>query len=258
MGRSWDRALVTGASAGIGRAFAERLAAEGTHLVLVARDVDRLEALATELGRAHGVDVEVLPADLGEAGPLAAVAKRLAASPDVDLLVNNAGLGFKGAFASSPLSRVDQQLDVNVVALIHLCHAALGAMRSSGRGTVVNVSSVVGEIPGPGNATYGGTKAFVTGFSAALHTEAKRDGVSVTVVLPGATRTEFHERGGFEARMPGLGWQSADAVAKAALHGARRGRAVVVPGLHNKAIVAAAKLLPQTVGRRVSAAFSDF
>jgi short-subunit dehydrogenase len=258
MGRSWHRALVTGASTGIGRAFAERLAAEGTHLVLVSRDVERLEALAAVLERAHGVDVEVLPADLDEAGPLAAVAKRLAASPDVDLLFNNAGLGFKGAFASAPLPRVDCQLNVNVVALVHLTHAALGAMRSSGRGTVVNVSSVVGEIPGPGNATYGATKAFVTGFSEALHAEAKRDGLTVTVVLPGATRTEFHQRGGFKERMPRLGWQSADAVAKAALDGARRGRAVVVPGVHNKAIVVAAKLMPQAVGRRVSAAFSDF
>jgi short-subunit dehydrogenase len=258
MARTWDRALVTGASAGIGRAFAERLAAEGTHLVLVARDIERLEALAGELGRAHGVDVEVLPADLNDAGPLAAVVKRLTASPDVDLLVNNAGLGFKGAFATAPMTRVTEQLNVNVVALVHLSHAALGAMRANGRGTILNVSSVVGEIPGPGNATYGATKAFVTGFSEALHAEAKRDGVAVTVVLPGATRTEFHARGGFKERMPRAGWQSADAVAKAGLDGARRGRAVVVPGVHNKAIVVAAKLMPQAVSRRVSAAFSDF
>jgi short-subunit dehydrogenase len=258
MGRTWERALVTGASAGIGRAFAERLASEGTHLVLVARSIDRLEVVAGELGRAHGVDVEVLPADLNEAGPLAAVAKRLSASPDVDLLVNNAGLGFKGSFATMPMTKVTEQLNVNVVALVHLTHAALAAMRPSGRGTVLNVSSVVGEIPGPGNATYGGTKAFVTGFSEALHAEAKRDGLSVTVVLPGATRTEFHERGGFKERMPGVGWQSAEAVAKAGLDGARRGRAVVVPGVHNKVIVVAAKLVPQAVSRRVSAAFSDF
>jgi short-subunit dehydrogenase len=258
MGRTWGRALVTGASAGIGRAVAERLAAEGTHLVLVARDLERLEALAGDLGRASGVDVEVLPADLNESGPRAAVAKRLAASPDIDLLVNNAGLGHRGAFVDVTLAKVDEQLNVNVVALVHLAHAALGAMRSNGRGTVLNVSSVVGEIPGPGNATYGATKAFVTGLSAALHTEAKRDGLSVTVVLPGATRTEFHQRGGFEERMPGVGWQSADAVAKAALDGARKGRAVVVPGVHNKALVAVAKLLPQLVSRRASAAFSDF
>lgn len=254
MARRWRRALITGASAGIGRAFAERLAAEGTDVVLVARSVDRLGELAADLHRAHGVVVEVLPADLADPVQLGAVARRLGGDPGIDLLVNNAGLGYHGAFAALPLERAMEQVNVNLVALVQLSHAALGAMRAAGKGTLLNVSSVAGEVPGVGSAIYGATKAFVTQFSSAIAAEAAADGVGVTVVLPGATRTEFQERAGVDLRLPAVAWQSADAVAAAALDGAAKGRVMVIPGAHNKGFVAATKVTPRGLTRRISAA----
>lgn len=228
----WSRALVTGASSGIGASMTRLLAAEGTALVIVARDTARLEALAAELGG----EIEVLTADLGTADGVAAVAARLRDSErPVDLLVNNAGFGFQGDFASLDQTRERAVIDVNVGALHELCHVAAGAMTDRGGGAILNVSSVAAFFPTAGNATYAATKAFVTSFSESLHQELAAKGVTVTASCPGFTRTEFAERAGFDGSdVPGFLWQSADTVARHALDATAAGKAQAVPGVLNK------------------------
>ncbi|MDG2028666.1 MAG: SDR family oxidoreductase [Acidimicrobiales bacterium] len=228
----WRRALVTGASSGIGAAITRQLASEGTALVIVARDTRRLDALAAELGG----DIEVLTADLSTADGVTAVADRLTeVERPVDLLVNNAGFGFQGPYASLDYEAEQRVVDVNAGALHHLCHAAAGSMTDAGSGAILNVASVAAFIPSGSNATYAATKAFVTSFSESLHMDLSSVGVTVTASCPGFTRTEFAERAGFDASsVPKVFWQSAEAVARHALDATEKGKARAVPGALNK------------------------
>ena len=247
---TWTRALVTGASSGIGEVLARKLAAEGTDLVVVARDRERLEALAADLP----VEVEVLRADLADKAQLAAVEARLVASEaPIDLLVNNAGFGTYGAFVELDADEEEREVQVNCNALVRLCHAAAPGMLQRGSGTIVNVSSLASRAAAPRNAVYAATKAFVSHFSDALHEELRGSGVTVTVVEPGFTRTEFQQRAGLTegAGMPDFVWQSAEAVADATLAGARRGQALVVPGNHNKVAAGLSALVPRNARRRM-------
>ncbi len=251
---TWERALVTGASSGIGEAIARRLAAEGSALVVVARDRARLDALAAELAGTDRTEVEVLAADLSDPAALAEVAARVASDDHpVDLLVNNAGFGTYGPFIELDADEEDREVGVNCQALLRLCHAAAPAMVARGRGAILNVSSMAARAAAPRNSTYAATKAFVSHLSDGLHEELRGTGVTVTVVEPGFTRTEFQQRAGLRegAGMPGFVWQPADAVAASALEGARRGRALVVPGNHNRVAAGAAALVPRNVKRRV-------
>jgi uncharacterized protein len=253
----WKSALVTGASSGIGDRIARRLGAAGVDLVVVARDVDRLEALARELRSAHGVDVEVLAADLADAGSRAAVERRLASvDQPVDLLVNNAGFGTAGRFWELDVDREEQQIGLNAVALTRLTHAAIGPMVARGGGAIMNVSSLASLQPAPENAVYAATKAYVTSFSEAIHEELRGTGVTVTAVLPGFTRTEFQERAGFESdgKVPGFAWMTADAVADAAIAATAKGRAVCVPGAGYKVLAALTTPTPRSIKRRVAGA----
>ncbi len=247
-------ALVTGASAGIGEAIARRLAADGHDLVVVARGADRLSQLATDLEGEHGMTVEVLAADLTDREHLARVEARLG-DPDrpVDLLVNNAGYGTVGAFVEMPADREENEIALNVVALVRLTHVALGAMRERGRGAILNVSSLAGQQPTPGMATYGATKAFVTSFTLAVREEARGSGVKITVLAPGFTSTEFQARAGVEeVGVPGVLLQGPDEVAKAGLDALAKGRAMVVSGWINWAAATATKVVPTSVVRRVT------
>jgi uncharacterized protein len=247
-------ALVTGASAGIGRAFAYALADRGHDLVLVARDTARLEALAKEIGDAYGATCEVLTADLADATALARVEARLA-DPErpVDLLVNNAGFGTAGRFVEMPIEREQQEIQLNVVALVRLCHAALDAQVGRGRGGVINVASIAGYQPTPGNATYGATKAFVSSFSQALHEELKGSGVRCMVLSPGFTRTEFQARAGIDSsEVPSFLWQEAATVVDHALRAYDKGRAVCVPGPLNSATALFTAVTPHAVTRKIA------
>jgi hypothetical protein len=248
---TWRTALVTGASSGIGREIARQLAAEGTALVVVARDAARLEALAAEVA----VAAEVLVADLADPAQLAAVEARLAdADYPVDLVVNNAGFGTYGDLATLDVDGETREIAVNVTAVVRLTHAALDGMLARGRGAVLNISSVAGLQATPGNATYGATKAFVASFGEAVAGELAGTGVSLTTVLPGFTRTEFAERAGIGGRqIPEPAWQSASDVAAAAIDATRAGRPWLVPGALNKVMVAAANPVPRTLKRRVAA-----
>ena len=247
-------AVVTGASAGIGRAFADALAARGHDLVVVARDTARLDALAKELDAVHGAAVEVLTADLGTGEGIAAVEARLIddARP-IALLVNNAGFGTVGRFHELPISKEISEIGVNVVAVTRLTHAALPGMVERGSGGVINVASIAGYQPTPLNATYGATKAFVSSLSQAVHEELKGTGVNCMVLCPGFTRTEFQERAGIDSsEVPDFLWQDATTVVDLALGAFAKGRAVCVPGGLNRATAAFSGAAPSTVTRKVA------
>jgi hypothetical protein len=255
----WRTALVTGASSGIGAALARQLAAEGTDLVVVARDKARLDVLAAELGgtgRPLGrVAVEVLPADLADGASLAAVEARVADDErPVDLVVNNAGFGTYGPFVEADIDTETHEIAVNVAALVRLTHAALRAMVPRARGSIMNISSMAALQATPGTATYGATKGFVAMFGEAVSSELAGTGVTVTTVLPGFTHTEFHERAGVEPRRPlGMPWQSADDCAAEALAAAHAGKSWVVTGRVNKVAAAAAGPVPRGVRRWAAA-----
>jgi short-subunit dehydrogenase len=240
-------------------AFARRLAARGDDLVIVARNEGRLKELADEIQSGLRRDVEVVPADLTLADDLARVEKRLGDDERrIDLLVNNAGFGTAGSFIELPVGREDEEIRLNVLALMRLTHAALGPMVKRGNGGVINVSSIGGFQPGPRNATYSATKAFVTSFSEALHEELRGTGVKLLALCPGFTRTEFQERGGFDTeRIPKAAWQTPEAVVDEALTAFGKGKALCIPGFGNKATASMVHLAPRSIVRRASAKASE-
>jgi len=247
-------ALVTGASSGIGAALARRLARDGHHLGLVARRVERLEALAAELRDRHRVEAHVLAADLVRAGAVRALADDVARRGlVVDWLVNNAGFGTLGRFHELPLARELEEIRLNVEALVELTGRFLPGMVARGRGAVVNVSSVGGFVPSPYMATYTATKAFVLSFSEALAAELESTGVRVLCVCPGFTRTEFQGHVDVDtSHVPGMAWMSADAVADEAVRAVGRGF-VVVNGAMNRILTTALKFVPRSLAARSSA-----
>ena len=247
-------ALVTGASAGIGREFARQLSVRKYDVVLVARDGERLGALAHDLERAYGTSPEVLPADLVSVDGLQTVEARIA-DPDrpVDIVVNNAGFTTFGQFSEIDVDREEDEIRLNVLALVRLTHAALAVMEPRGAGAVVNVSSLAAYQPSPTSATYSATKAFVNSFTQAVHEEARTRGVHVLLVCPGYTHTEFHERAGLGALgAPEFFWQTPEQVVSAALRDLDRGRAVSFPGALNRTLAALSSITPAGVSRRAA------
>ena len=241
-------ALVTGASAGIGAAYARRLAARGYNLLLVARRVDRLNELATELVRRHGVQAEPLPADLTKDAELKAVEDRIAREERLEFLLNNAGFGTDGRFYESPLEIQDAMHRLHVMAILRLSHAALRKMTAHGKGVVVNVSSVAAFIARPGSVSYHATKAWMNAFTEGLYLELKqaRSPVRVQALCPGYTLTEFHDVIGFDRkRVPASWWTPVEQVVDASLAGLKRGKLFVVPGWRYKFIVALLRLIPR-------------
>jgi short-subunit dehydrogenase len=248
-------ALITGATAGIGAAFARRFAAARYDLVLVARNVERLESAAAELSLLGAGHVEVLPADLATVAGRALVEDRLA-DPlrGVDVLVNNAGFGQGSAFLAHPVEDEETMLDVLVRAVLRLTRAALPGMIERGRGAVINVSSVAGFVP---RGTYSSAKAWVTNFSESVAAEVHGTGVRVVAVCPGFTHTEFHERADIDTGdVPRWMWLEADEIVEGALHDLRRGVAVSVPSMQYKAITAVAKIVPRNLVTKVSRGMS--
>ncbi|MHB1585221.1 MAG: SDR family NAD(P)-dependent oxidoreductase, partial [Acidimicrobiales bacterium] len=242
--------LVTGASSGIGAEIAGLLAARGHGVTLVARRRERLEAVAGELAGRHGVRAEVITCDLADADARTALVggldeRRLV----VDVLVNNAGFGTAGPVAAADRRRELELVRTDVEAVVDLCTLLVGGMVARGRGAVLNVASTAAYQPIPGQAAYAAAKAFVLSYTEALRAEVRRKGVTVTALCPGPVATEFNQVAGVSddeaaAALPRVLWVSAAAVARAAVDGLERDRAVVVPGLANRLGAVAGHLAP--------------
>jgi short-subunit dehydrogenase len=240
-------ALVTGATAGIGLEFARQLAARGHDLALVARDTDRLASVANELRATYGVGAEVLTADLTDRSQLSAVEERLAsADRPVELLVNNAGFGLKRRFLDNDVDQEQAMLDVLVVAVMRLSHAALGAMAGRGSGGIINVSSVAAFLP---RGTYAAAKAYVNSFGIWAANEYRPRGVTVTTLCPGFTKTEFHQRMNVR-RGSGYLWLEADYLVSECLKDHDKGKTLSVPGRQYKAITAVTRVVPTRITQR--------
>ena len=243
-------ALITGPTSGLGMGFARRYAIDGHDLVLVARDVERLERLAAELHDEAGANVEVLPADLANPADRAKVADRL--SSGVRILVNNAGFGTSGEFWSADLTVLQAQLDVNVTAVMQLTHAALPSMLAEGAGTVINVASVAGMLPGRGS-TYSASKAWVISFSEGLANGLGNTGVGVHALCPGFVHTEFHARAGIDmAKTPSFLWLEVDDVVRECMADVAKGKVVIVPGLQYKALTTGGRVVPRNLVRAMT------
>ncbi|MEU5435258.1 SDR family oxidoreductase [Streptomyces sp. NPDC020719] len=237
-------ALITGATAGIGAAFARRLATDGHDLVLVARDGKRLRDQATELHDRHGVEAEVLVADLSTEDGITAVEARLAERrKPIDLLVNNAGFGNKGRYLDVPMADELKMLKVHIEAVLRLTSAATEGMRERGRGGVVNVASVAAFVP---RGTYGASKAWVVQFTQGAARDLAGSGVRLMALCPGFVRTEFHQRAGMGTdNIPNWLWLDADKLVSAALSDLARGKSLSIPDPRYKAMMGVVKLAPR-------------
>ena len=242
-------ALVTGPTAGIGRAFAEALGSRGHDLVLVARDEQRLDELAEHLRTKHGVAVEVIVADLADREATARVEARLAdRRRPVSILVNNAGFGHKQPFTENSVEDEQEMLDVLVTAVMRLSHAAIGPMLERGEGAIVNISSVAAFLP---RGTYSAAKAYVVSFSEWLDLTYRDRGVRGMALCPGFVRTEFHERMGVSRdSAPGWMWLDADRLVREALEDLDKGRSISIPSKRYKALSAVARYTPSTLQAR--------
>ncbi|MER6951669.1 SDR family oxidoreductase [Nonomuraea sp. NPDC000554] len=242
-------AMITGATAGIGAAFARRLAGDGFTLVLVARDEARLTDVAGQLKLRYGVNVEVLAADLATDEGLSRVESRL--RDGVDLLVNNAGFGHPGAFLEVPVEDEVRMLKVHCEAVLRLTLAALPGMKERDRGAVINVASVAAFFT---RGTYSASKAWVVNFSESAAAEVRNPRVKVMALCPGFVRTEFHQRATMDVSgIPGFLWLKADNVVNEALRDLALGKRVSIPDARYKAIVALGRLVPRGLAGRISA-----
>lgn len=232
----YGKALITGASAGLGEEYARQLAAAGTNLILVARRKDRLENLATELRQKFGVSVEIFPADLSRDYDLNSLAEKIRQTEDLDLLINNAGFGGKSKFYKDETGEAEQMIWVHVTAPARLTRAALPAMIKRGRGAVINISSVAAFSPFSG-AMYSSTKAFLAMFSVNLQNELYGKGIKIQALCPGLTHTEFHQVAGMNKEaIPGILWMKADRVVRISLRALAGNRVIVIPGCRNRII----------------------
>jgi uncharacterized protein len=247
--------LITGASEGLGREFAALAAKDGHSLILSARQEDKLQTLAADLRSRHGIEVVVIPADLSRPGEADRLWSSATSGRDVSVLVNNAGLGRNGAFTDAEgWPREEATLAVNAVALTILMKRAAVAMSAAGKGAILNVASTAGFVPGPQMAVYHATKAYVLSLSEAVADEVRATGITVSVLCPGATQTEFFKADGAEkatflTRMP---LPTAASVAKAGWLGMKERRRIIIPGLNNRISAFLPRLLPRSWTTRVT------
>jgi short-subunit dehydrogenase len=229
-------ALITGASAGIGAIYADRLAKRGYDLILVARNQGRLAALAERLKNETGQSVETIAADLNDRADLARIEATLRTNANVTLLVNNAGVGAAAPLLNSDVEKMDQMIRLNVGALTRLTYAAVPSFVARGGGTIINIASIVAISPETLNGVYGGSKAFVMAFSQSLQHELAQKGIRIQAVLPGATATEFWDIAGLPVHnLPTAIVMSAEDLVDAALAGLDQGETVTIPSLPDKA-----------------------
>lgn len=244
--------VVTGASSGIGLALAEALAARGDALLLVARRAERLATIAAGLRERFGSSVETQACDLADAAQLDALCAALSAR-DVDLLVNNAGFATSGSYVGNDWTSERELIALNVTALARLCHAVGRRMAAAGHGQILNVSSISGMMPGPWMANYAASKAYVLSLSEGLREELAPQGVKVSVLCPGTTRSPFFERAGIDLAKLEQGplVMSTEAVARITLAALERDTAVIVPRWYNKILAASPHFVPRVLMRKV-------
>lgn len=250
-------ALVTGASSGLGRVYAQKLAEMGYRLILVARRTDRLETLSAKLTQTYGTEAMVVTADLTTESGIARVEQVIAATPDLNLLVNNAGAGLFGKFAESDLNRHLNLVTLHIQAVIRLVRAALPAMLAQRRGAIINVSSLMAFYPMYGSTSYAGTKCYLRAFSEALHQELMGTGVRVQSLCPGFVETEFQKSAEIKRlRLPDVVWMQPEPVIEQSLRDLAHDRVVSVPGLGYRLLAIASGIIPRPViylvGRLVS------
>jgi hypothetical protein len=248
-------ALVTGASSGIGAVFARKLSARGFDLILVARRRDRLELLASELGGAG-----VLAADLAVDADLRRVEEHIAAEPNLEFLVNNAGFGTLGRFWEADLEAQDRMHRLHVIATMRLTHAALAGMMARARGSIINVSSVAGFLHNPFNVSYGATKAWINSFTEALCVELRSVGAPIRIqaLCPGFTFSEFHDVLGIDRTMvPRSLWMSAEDVVETSLRGLEKNRVIVIPGWRYRWLVRLQQRLPRSVRHAIALKYGN-
>ena len=246
--------LITGASSGIGEEFATRLAAEGHNLVLVARSKDKLDAMAGDLSAKHGVEVRPLAIDLIERdAPQRVYEWTESAGVEIDWLINNAGFGSYGDFATLDLEHETTMVDLNIRALVALTRLYLPAMRERRSGQIINVSSAAAFQPIPFMATYAASKAFVNSFSEAIAEENRPFGIGVLALCPGSTKTNFFAAAKMDRPMTVKGQQTVDEVVDAALRAVKSGRTRVVSGFVNDAVARAVNFVPNSIITRVLA-----
>jgi len=233
-------AFITGATSGIGAAFARHLAAQGYNLALTGRRADQLNGLAAELRKKHLISTEVVISDLARLGGIEVVEDRIAALPDITLLINNAGFGVPGKFAENDVQGQLDMIQVHVIATVRLTHKVLPGMLNRKAGAIINVSStaaLVTKMIGA-SVTYASTKAYLNAFSESLHGELRGTGVRVQALCPGFTYTDFHDRPGFEhfkrSSLPKFMWSTSEQVVEASLRALEKDQVICVPGFMNK------------------------
>ena len=251
-------ALITGASSGIGEAFARQLAQQGVDLCITGRRQDKLEAIATELRESQHVGVEVLIADLTTEDGISKVIAWITENPSITLLINNAGFGARGLFANKPSEKYAEMITVHVIATMRLTSAILPAMIKAKRGAIINVSSITAFLPLAGNAVYSGTKSFLNSFTQALSYELKNTGVKVQALVPGFTYSDFHKRLDYLKTntynsVPKILWMTAEDVAKLSLKALEKNKLFCIPGVTNKMIVLAGRSGLAALGSAVMA-----
>ncbi|MEM9263875.1 MAG: SDR family oxidoreductase, partial [Pseudomonadota bacterium] len=243
------RALVTGASAGIGMVFARTLAASGANLVLTARRKERLDSLAAELSSAHGINVDTISADLADPKAPEAIVEEAARGGPIDILINNAGYGLPGYFADTTWADQSDFLQVLVTSYAHLTHLVLPGMAERGFGRIIQVSSVAGLTPGSaGHTMYGPAKAFLVSFAQSIAAETSEENIHCTALCPGFTYSEFHDVNNTRklvSLLPGYMFMQPEPVVTGALDAVEEGHVVYVPGAWNKTVVSIMRLLPR-------------
>ncbi|MHA6129414.1 SDR family NAD(P)-dependent oxidoreductase [Pseudomonas fluorescens group sp. PF-1] len=257
--QSQGTALVTGASSGIGAVYAQRLAARGFDLLLVARDLQRLEEAASQLRAEHGVQVEVLKADLTQKEDVLKLEQRLRSDSSINLLLNNAGVAADGLLANADTDQLERLIQLNVTTVTRLASAAAASFAKAGRGTIINIASVVALFPERFNATYSASKAYVLSLTQSLNAELDGTGVKVQAVMPGVTRTEIWERSGIDAtQIPADMVMEAGEMVDAALSGLDQGELITIPSLPNlsewESYVAARHAMAPNLSRSQAAA----
>ena len=253
-------AAITGASAGIGATFARKLAARGYDLILIARRADRLQELADELARNNGAKCEIIAADLNVAPDLERVAQRLGRLPQLDLLVNNAGFGVRGRFATAEYAGQEGMHLLHVMATLRLTHAVLGGMVARRAGAVINVASVAGFLSSPGAVSYGASKCWINAFTEGIWMELRgtKSPVRIQALCPGFTYSEFHDVAGMDrAKLaPKSWWYPADQVVEESLAGLERDQVFVIPGFRYRLLVAIVNHIPRAWRRRLLVAMA--